>query len=109
MPSRLSILVRDTCAYVDAAAGRLPPQAKALLSRAIQHHSSACLGELAGGLGNMPPAARGYAAARTHYVRLMRAIPPGRTIAPENGSTLACWLELWRAFKVCRRINARTP
>jgi hypothetical protein len=86
---RLAILIPDTCVYIDAAAGRLPLDAQALLRRAVQHHSSVCLGELAAGLGNMPPEASGYAAARMHYVGLMRSVPPGRTIVPDDGD----WLE----------------
>src|SRR5258708_3126803 len=82
VPIRPTVLVPDTCAYIHAASGRLPPPAKALLGAAIQYHSAASLGEIAVGVGNMPPTHQDYAAARTHYSNLMAAIPAGRVLVP---------------------------
>ncbi|HLY56571.1 MAG TPA: hypothetical protein VKS60_13495, partial [Stellaceae bacterium] len=74
----------DTCAYIGAAAGRLPPAAKALLGTAIQYHCAASLGEIATGIGNLPPTRPDYAAVRTHYTGLIAAIPAGRVLAPNE-------------------------
>jgi len=40
VPIRPTVLVPDTCAYIHAAGGRLPPSAKALLEAAIQYHAA---------------------------------------------------------------------
>jgi len=89
VPIRPTALVPDTCAYVHAAGGNLPPPAKALLGAAIQYHAATALGEIAAGIGNMPPTRRDYAAVREHYSNLMAAIPAGRILMPNERD----WLE----------------
>ncbi len=88
MPARPAIIVPDTCAYIHAASGRLPPAAKTLLGTAIQFHCAASLGEIAVGIGNMPPTDPDYRAVRSHYARLMGAIPSGRVLAPDDNDWL---------------------
>lgn len=82
VPIRPTVVVPDTCVYIHAAGGNLPPPAKALLGAAIQYHVAASLGEIGAGLGNMPPTAPNYDAARKYYSDLMAAIPPGRILVP---------------------------
>lgn len=89
VPIRPTALVPDTCAYIHAAAGRLPPSAKALLGAAIQYHSAASLGEIAAGIGNMSPNQPDYSATRAHYSGLVDTIPAGRILAPSERD----WLE----------------
>lgn len=83
------MLVPDTCAYIHAAAGRLPQAAKAFLGTAVQYHCAAALGEIAAGIGNMPPTRPDYRAVRAHYTGLMAAIPAGRILLPSERD----WLE----------------
>ncbi len=82
--ARPAVLVPDTCAYIHAAAGRLPPAARLLLGTAIQYHCAACLGEIAAGIGNMSPMRADYRAVRAHYAGLMAAIPAGRVLVPNE-------------------------
>jgi predicted nucleic acid-binding protein len=84
MPIRRTVLVPDTCAYIHAASGSLPPPAKALLESAIQYHAATALGEIAAGIGNMPPTRQDYAAVREHYSKLMAMIPGGRVLVPSE-------------------------
>lgn len=88
MPARPTVLVPDTCAYIHAASGRLPPAAKALLGTAIQFHCAASLGEISVGIGDMSPTDPDYRAVRSHYARLMDAIPSGRVLAPDENDWL---------------------
>jgi hypothetical protein len=89
VPIRPTVLVPDTCAYIHAAGGNLPPPAKALLGVAIQYHAATSLGEIAAGLGHMPPSRPDYAAAHKHYSNLMEAIPAGRVLVANERD----WIE----------------
>lgn len=100
-PSRIPALMPDTCVYIDAAADRLPVEAKALLETAAHHHSSVSLGEIAVGLGNMPPHAPGYRASRAYYTALMRAIPSHRVLVPDEND----WLEAGILAGVVARVQ----
>jgi predicted nucleic acid-binding protein len=76
-------LVPDTNVYILDAAGRLPPEAAALLDRARLFHCSVCLGELATGVANADPTRLGWRALRDHYVALCAAVPPTRLLTPD--------------------------
>jgi hypothetical protein len=89
VPIRSTVLVPDTCAYIHAAGGNLPPPAKALLGAAIQYHAAASLGEIAAGIGNMSSTRRDYVAVRQHYSNLMAAIPAGRVLVSNERD----WIE----------------
>jgi predicted nucleic acid-binding protein len=105
VPIRPMVLVLDTCAYIHAAAGLLPAAAKALLGAAIQYHAAASLGEIAAGIGNMPPLRPDYATTRAHYSKLMAAIPAGRVLVPNERDWLDAGL-LAGAIARCQNFQA---
>jgi predicted nucleic acid-binding protein len=76
-------LVPDTNVYILDAAGRLPPEAEALLDRALLFHCSVCLAELAVGVANADPARPGWKVLRDHYAALFAAIPETRLLVPD--------------------------
>lgn len=93
-------LMPDTTVYIDMAAGRMPQAALDLVRTSTQLHSVVCLSEIAQGLGLHAPKAARYRAVRRHYVELMRRIPPGRVVVPDN--------EVWMRAGVVTGMLART-
>ena len=73
----------DTNVCIFDAAGRLPPDAAALLDRARLFHCSVCLGELATGVANADPARPGWRASRDHYAALFASVPVTRLLVPD--------------------------
>jgi predicted nucleic acid-binding protein len=76
-------LVLDTNVYIMDAAGRLPPEAQALIDHGLLFHCSVCLGELAVGIANADPAGVSWRAMRDHYAELFQSIPSTRVLNPD--------------------------
>ncbi len=76
----------DTCAYIDALAGRMPQALLALLPGRRHFHCTVCLGELAFGLGAMAPEAAHADRSRATIEDMLRQIETRRTSAlPASG------------------------
>jgi len=89
----------DTCAYIDALAGRMPPALYALLPGRRHFHCAVCLGELAFGLGTMAPDAAHTDRSRAAIEEMLRQIEIRRTSAlPASG---------WMAAGVIAGVLAR--
>jgi predicted nucleic acid-binding protein len=77
-------LMIDTCVYIDAARGKMPPEVTAFVAASQIHHCSVCLGELAFALGRLDPRdARSHKPANFIAETLMR-IPGHRVAEPDD-------------------------
>jgi len=77
-------LLLDTDVYIQQAAGRLPPEAEALIARGLLFHCSVCLSELAIGVANTDPSRAGWPRMRDHYAALFDALPASRILTPDE-------------------------
>lgn len=76
----------DTCAYIDALAGRMPPALHAQLPGRRHYHCSVCLAELAFGLGALAPDAAHADRSRAAVEEMLRRIETRRTSSlPASG------------------------
>ena len=82
----------DTCAYIDALAGRMPLALHALLPGRRHFHCAVCLGELAFGLGAMAPEAAHADRSRAAIGDLLGRIETRRTSAPPASGRMAAGL-----------------
>lgn len=81
-------LVPDTVVYIETAAGRLPPAARALMAQAVQFHSAVALSELMQGVAMHDPGRRDHGSVRRHYTDLVRAVSPARVLVPDADAWL---------------------
>jgi predicted nucleic acid-binding protein len=82
-PPRAPILI-DTNVYINAAAGRLPPDGLRLFASSLIFHSEVCIAELSTGVANADPARPQWKARRDHYARLLERMPSSRIIRPDG-------------------------
>ena len=76
----------DTCAYIDALSGRMPPALHAQLPGRRHLHATVCLAELAFGLGTMAPDSAHAAQSRAVLEDLLGRIETRRTVSlPASG------------------------
>jgi len=76
-------LLLDTNVYIYSAAGRLAPEAAALLDRGLLFHCTVCIAELATGVANANPAGAGWKKTRDHYAALIARMPATRLLTPD--------------------------
>jgi len=81
-------LVPDTVIYIETAAGRLPPTARAIMAQAVQFHSTVALSELMQGVAMHDPGRQNHAAVRRYYTDLIRAVPASRVLVPDADAWL---------------------
>lgn len=82
-------LVLDTTVYIHRAAGRLSPELRGLVDRALLFHCSVCLAELTVGVANADPGHPSWPALRDHYAELFEAVPASRLLTPDAQT----WIE----------------
>ena len=81
--SEPAILVLDTNVYIGRAAGRLPPELRAIIDQGLLFHCAVALSELAVGVANADPAHAGWRKLRDHYAEVFAAIPATRLLSPD--------------------------
>ncbi len=76
-------LLLDTKVYINRAAGRLAPNVRDAIGRALLFHCSVALAELACGVANADPSRPGWSAMQDHYAELFASIPASRLVTPD--------------------------
>lgn len=87
-PAAGPALLLDTCVYVDALEGSLPPEAERLLTSRTLVHLSIALGELAHNFGRLDPAHPGTARHLSTLAEVPNDIPPHRSEAVSASTML---------------------
>ncbi len=76
-------LLLDTNVYIGRAAGRLAPEVRDAIDRALLFHCSVALAELACGVANADPSRPGWPVMQDHYADLFASIPDSRLVIPD--------------------------
>ncbi|HXZ00791.1 MAG TPA: hypothetical protein VEI03_12380 [Stellaceae bacterium] len=84
VPAEVGPVLLDTCVYLDAGKGKLPPGARRLVAGSPLFHCSVCIAEIAYSFGRLDPTHPDTPATLLFMREVLARVRPYRTLAPDR-------------------------